>query len=84
MYFHLIVLNSFLKSGIRKLYFNILSDTQLKRLEVIQNEGMRTILGCTKDTSAEAMRYLLDFQTMRERHRMAQVTHIFTVMDFYF
>ena len=50
-----------------------LSDTQLNRLETIQNEGMRTILGCTKDTSAEAMRFLLDFPTMRERHRMAQV-----------
>ena len=36
-----------------------LSKAQLQRLEVIQNEGMRTILGCTRDTSAEAMRYLL-------------------------
>ena len=50
-----------------------LSDTQLNRLEIIQNEGMRTILGCKKDTSVEAMRYLLDFPTMRERYRMAQV-----------
>ena len=35
-----------------------LSAAQLKRLESIQNEAMRTILVCTKDTSAEAMRYL--------------------------
>ena len=27
-----------------------LSDTQLNRLEIIQNEGMRTILGCTNMT----------------------------------
>ena len=28
-----------------------LSKTQLARLDVIQNEGMRAILGCTKDTA---------------------------------
>ena len=50
-----------------------LSKTQLSRLEVIQNEAMRAILGCTRDTSAEAMRYLLNFPTMSERHRLAQV-----------
>ncbi len=45
-----------------------LSATQLQRLDVIQNEGMRSILGCTRDTSAEAMRYLLDLPPMRNRH----------------
>ena len=35
-----------------------LSETKLKRLEVIQNEAMRAILSFTKDISAEAMRYL--------------------------
>lgn len=50
-----------------------LSASQLKRLDVIQNEGMRAILGCTKDTSAEAMRHLLDMPTATERHRLAQV-----------
>ena len=50
-----------------------LSEAQLKRLEVIQNEAMRAILGCTRDTSAEAMRYLLGFPTMAERLRIAQV-----------
>ena len=50
-----------------------LSCAQLKRLEVFQNEAMRAILGCTRDTSAEAMRYLLDFPTMAERHKLAQV-----------
>ena len=51
-----------------------LSKAQLDRLEVIQNEGMRAILGCTKDTSAEAMRHLLDFPPAAERHKMAQVS----------
>ena len=32
-----------------------LSATQLQRLDVRQNEGTRSILGCTRDTSAEAI-----------------------------
>ena len=50
-----------------------LSTSQLKRLETIQNEGMRTVLGCTQDTSCEAMRSLLDLPDMVERHKIAQV-----------
>ncbi|MCP4266011.1 MAG: hypothetical protein GY777_10630, partial [Candidatus Brocadiaceae bacterium] len=50
-----------------------LSKSHLNRLEVIQNEAMRAILGCTRDTSAEAMRYILGFPTMAERHKLAQV-----------
>ena len=46
-----------------------LSKTQLERLEVIQNQGMRTILGCTRDTSCEAMRHLLGLLSMQERHK---------------
>ena len=50
-----------------------LSKTQLHRLDVIQNEGMRAILGCTKDTSAAAMRYILALPNMTVRYRLAQV-----------
>ena len=50
-----------------------LSTSQLRRLDVIQNEGMRSILGCTKDTSSEAMRYALDLPPMEDRHKLAQV-----------
>ena len=50
-----------------------LSKTQLNRLDVIQNEGMRAILGCTKDTAAAAMRHVLGYCTMQERHKLAQV-----------
>ena len=45
-----------------------LSKTQLNRLDVIQNEGVRTILVCTKDTTAAAMRYVLVYSAMQERH----------------
>ena len=58
-----------------------LSAAQLDRLEVIQNESMRAILGCTKDTSAEAMRYLLGFPTMAERHKIAQVKAFLRVSE---
>ena len=50
-----------------------LADTHLNRLDSIQNEAMRIILGCTRDTSAAAMRHYLDLPTMKERHQMAQV-----------
>ena len=65
-----LILKSVFKYGLGLL---TLSDTQLKRLEVIQNEAMRTILGCTRDTSAEAMRYILGFPTMKEHHKIEQV-----------
>ena len=51
-----------------------LADTHLNRLDSIQNEAMRIILGCTRDTSAAEMHhYYLDLPTMKERHQMAQV-----------
>ena len=50
-----------------------LSKTQLKRLEVIQNQDMRTILGWTRDTSCEAMRHWLGLLSMPERNKKAQV-----------
>ena len=43
---------------------------QLIRLEVIQNQGMRTTLGCTRDTLCEAMCHVLDILSMPERHVM--------------
>ena len=44
-----------------------LSKTQLARLEVVQNQGMRTILGCTRATSCEAIRHVLDLVSMPEQ-----------------
>ncbi len=49
-----------------------LSATQARRLDVIQNEGMRAVLGCTRDTSATAMRHvlgLLKWKTNTGLHR---------------
>ena len=48
-----------------------LSKSQLERLDGIQNQGMRTILGCTRNTSCEAKRYMLGLLSMPERHKKA-------------
>ena len=47
--------------------------TNMQKLERVQNEAMRTILGTTKDTPTEAMRYLLDLPPLQERQKVAQV-----------
>ena len=43
------------------------SATQIERLEKVQNEAMRIILGCTKDKPCVTMRLLLDFPTMENK-----------------
>ena len=53
-----------------------LSKTQLQRLEVIQNQGMRNILGCTRDTSFEAMRHRLGLLSMPERSKKGNYKHV--------
>ena len=60
----LLVLNQALVNSVMMEYglgLLTLFKTHVQRLEMIQNEGMRAILDCTKDTSAEAMRYLLKY-----------------------
>ena len=58
-----------------------LSAAQVGRLDVVQNEAMRAVLGCTKDTPIICMRYLLDMSGMRVRHRIAQAKMFLRVMD---
>ena len=50
-----------------------LSQSNLLKLDRVQNEAMRVILGTTTDTSIEAMRYLLDLPSMEARHKVEQV-----------
>jgi hypothetical protein len=42
------------------------SQTQIQRLEHIQNEAMRILLGCTRNTACRAMRHLLDFPAVKD------------------
>ena len=51
-----------------------LSNTQLGRLNAIQNEGMSLILGLTRNMSTAAIRYVLGLPAMRERNKLAQVS----------
>ena len=50
-----------------------LSQTNLQKLDRIQNEAMRVILGTTKDTPIEAMRFILDLPPMKTRQSVEQV-----------
>ena len=34
---------------------------------------MKTLLGCTRDNSAEVMRFYLSFKTLAKRHKLAEV-----------
>ena len=50
-----------------------LSPSNLLKLDRVQNEATRVILGTTKDTPIETMRYLLDLPPMETRHKVEQV-----------
>ena len=57
------------------------SQSNLLKLDRVQNEAMRVILGTTKDTSIEAVRYLLDLPSMETRHKVEQVKANLNVMQ---
>ena len=50
-----------------------LSQSNLLKLERMQNKAMKVILGTTKDTPIENIRYLLDLPSMETRHKVEQV-----------
>ncbi len=50
-----------------------MSKMKLTRLCVIRNVGMKSVLGCAKDTSAAAIRYLLGLPPMVDRYRLAKI-----------
>ena len=50
-----------------------ISPTKTVRLERIQNEAMRIILGCTKDTPRVSMRFPLDLPTIVNRNETWRV-----------
>ncbi|BFZ05508.1 hypothetical protein BsWGS_08547 [Bradybaena similaris] len=56
-----------------------LSPTQITKLERIQNEAMRAVLGCTRDTPVATMRYMLALTSMKTRHAHAQVKAMLNV-----
>ena len=58
-----------------------LSQSNLLKLDRIQNEAMIVILGTTKDTPIETMRYLLDLPPMETRHKVEQVKAYLNAMQ---
>ena len=58
-----------------------LSQSNLLKLDRVQNEAMRVILGTTKDTPIETMRYLLDLPSMETRHKVEQVKEYLNAMQ---
>ena len=50
-------------------------------LDRVQNEEMRVILGTTKDTTTETMRFMLDLQPMQTREKVEQVKPKFSAVE---
>ena len=47
-----------------------MAQTNLLKLEKVQNEAMRVILGPTKDTPIETMRFMLDLPPMQTKQKV--------------
>ena len=54
------------------LVLTALSQSNLLKLDMVQNEAMRVILGTTQDTSIDVIHYLLDLPSMETRHKVEQ------------
>ena len=50
-------------------------------LDRVLNEAVRVILGTTKDTPIEAMRYLLDLPSIETGHKVEQVKEYLNAMQ---
>ena len=58
-----------------------MTQTNLLTLDRVQNEAMRVILGTTKDTSIETMRFMLDLPPMQTRQKVEQVNAYFSAIE---
>ena len=58
-----------------------MSQTNLLKLDGVQNEAMRVILGTTKDTPTETMRFMLDLPPMQTRPKVKQVKSYFSAVE---
>ena len=57
------------------------SQSNLLKLDRVQNEAMRVILRTTKDAPIEDTRYLLDLPSMETRHKVEQVKAYLNAMQ---
>ena len=58
-----------------------MAQTNLLKLDRVQNEAMRVILGTTKDTTTETMRFMLDLSPMQIRQKLEQVKAYFSAVE---
>ena len=54
---------------------------KLLKLDRVQNEEMRVILGTTKDTPTETMLFMLDLPPMQTRQKVEQVQAYFSAVE---
>ena len=57
-----------------------MAQTNLLKLDRVQNEAMRVILGNTKDTPTETMRFMLDLPLVQTRQKVEQVKAYFSAV----
>ena len=53
--------------------FTIMAQTNLLNLDRVQNEAIRVILGNTKDTLIETMKFMLDLLPVQIRQKVQQI-----------
>ena len=58
-----------------------MAQTNLLKLNRERNEAMRVILGTTKDTPTETMRFMLDLPPVQTRHKVEQVEAYFSAVE---
>ena len=58
-----------------------MAQTNLLKVDRVQNEAMRVILGTTKATSTETMRFMLDLPPMQTRQKVEQVKAYFSAVE---
>ena len=58
-----------------------MAQTKLLKLDRVQNEAMRVILGTTKDTPTETMRFMLDLPPVQTRQKVKQVKAYFSAVE---
>ena len=58
-----------------------MSQTDLLKLDRVQNEAMIVILGTTKDTPTETMRFMLDLPPMQTREKVKLVKTFFSAVE---
>ena len=65
----------------RSLHTPFLRCIYLIKLDRMQNEAVRVILGTTKDTPTKTMRFMLDLPPMKSRQKVEQVKAYFSAVE---